>query len=131
MIVLDTHVWIWWVSRSNELSSGVRKLLDDIAETDFAMVSSISVWEAALLHQRGRLRLTMPLADWLSHSESLPFLRFVPVDNRIAARSVLLPEPLHRDPADRIIVATALQFGATLITRDEKLRDYSAVDTLW
>ena len=131
MIVLDTHVWIWWVSRSEELSSRVRKLLDDIAEPEFAIVSSISVWEAALLHQRGRLRLSMPLDNWLSHSESLPFLRFVPVDNRIAARSVLLPEPLHRDPADRIIVATALQFGATLVTRDEKLRSYSAVDTVW
>ena len=72
--------------------------------------------------------------DWVGSAaacEALPSVRYVPVDNRIALRSVLLPDPLHDDPADRIIIATALQLGATLITRDDKLRAYPHVETLW
>jgi PIN domain nuclease of toxin-antitoxin system len=81
--------------------------------------------------RRGRLELSMDVGDWVAKAEALPLLRFVPVDNRIALRSVLLPPPLHNDPADRIIVATALQLGATLITKDEKLRGYPHVRTVW
>ena len=58
-------------------------------------------------------------------------MEFVPVDNRIALRSTRLPGRFHSDPADRIIVASALSLGATLITKDDKLRRYLHVDTLW
>ncbi len=131
MIVLDTHAWVWWVSRSDALSRKARRLLDETVETEPVYVSSISVWEVSLLARRGRLRLTIPLTDWIAKSEALPFLRFVPVDNRIAVRSVLLPEPLHGDPADRIIVATTLQLSGRLITKDKKLRAYEHIDTVW
>ena len=94
-------------------------------------VSSISVWEVAQLVSRGRLELTMDVTDWIAKSESLPFLQFVPVDNRIALRSTRLPEPFHADPADRIIVATALSLGGTLVTKDDKLRRYQHVPTTW
>jgi PIN domain nuclease of toxin-antitoxin system len=73
----------------------------------------------------------MDVADWVAKAESLPFLQFVPVDNRIAIRATRLPEPLHADPADRIIVATTLALGATLVTKDDRLRRYRHVDTLW
>jgi len=73
----------------------------------------------------------MEAEDWIARSESLPFLDFVPVDNRIAIRSTRLPGSFHADPADRIIVATTLLLGATLITKDDKLRRYPHVDTLW
>jgi len=73
----------------------------------------------------------MEPADWISHSEALGLLRFVPVDNHIAVRSVALPAPLHDDPADRIIVATALSLGATLVTKDRRLRRYRHVKSLW
>jgi PIN domain nuclease of toxin-antitoxin system len=94
-------------------------------------VSSISVWEVAQLVNRGRLKLTMATEDWVARSEALPFLDFVPVDNRIAIRSTCLPGKLHTDPADRIIVATTLALGATLLTMDDKLRRYAHVETLW
>jgi len=94
-------------------------------------VSSISVWEVAQLVVRGRLELTMNVADWVAKSESLPFVQFVPVDNRIAIRATRLPGQLHADPADRIIVATTLALGATLVTKDERLQRYPHVETLW
>lgn len=131
MIVLDTHAWVWWMSRSNALSRKVRRLLDQTTQERPALVSSISVWEVMLLARRGRLQLTMPVADWLAHAEALPMLRFVPVDNRIAMLAVDLPAPLHNDPADRIIVATALQVGAKLATKDEKLARYQPIATVW
>lgn len=83
-----------------------------------------------MLDQRGRLELTMEVGDWLRKVEALPCFRFIPADNEIASRSVLLPEPLHRDPADRIIVATAILHGADLVTVDEKLQSYPHVRTI-
>lgn len=131
MIVLDTHVWVWWVSHSRELPRPLRRLIDREAAAHPVNVSCVSAWEIAMLAKKGRLQLTMPADDWIAKCEALPGLRFVPADNRIFVRSVSLPEPLHNDPADRIIVSTALQLGAKLITRDDKLRAYPHVETIW
>lgn len=84
-----------------------------------------------MLVAAGRLELTFEVNAWVELVESLPFLSFMPVDNRIATRAVHLAQFAHKDPADRIIVATALGLGATLITADQRLRDYGAVTTLW
>lgn len=73
----------------------------------------------------------MAASDWIARCEALPFFNFVPVDNAIGVRSVGLPEPLHRDPADRIIIATALSLGMPLVTQDAKIRGYSHVKTIW
>jgi PIN domain nuclease of toxin-antitoxin system len=131
MIVLDTHVWIWWVSGAQPLPPRVKKQIEQHRKQAAIRVSSISVWEVAQLVTRGRLELTMDVADWVARSEALPFLEFVPVDNRIALRSTQLPGSFHADPADRIIVATALTVGGTLVTKDNKLRRYPHVETLW
>jgi len=84
-----------------------------------------------MLVSKGRLQLTMDTADWIAKCEALPALHFVPIDNRILLRAASLPEPFHRDPADRIIVSTALQLGARLITKDDKLRAYQHIETVW
>ena len=78
-----------------------------------------------------RIELSMSAEDWIARSEAIPFVRFVPVDNRIAVRSVELPPPFHADPADRMIVATALTLGAAVVTKDQKIRPYPHVKTLW
>lgn len=93
-------------------------------------VSSISAWEVALLVDRGRLVLQVPVREWIARSEALAGLRFLPVDNAIALRAVEL-RGLHPDPADRLIVATAERLGALLVTRDERLRAYRGVPTTW
>ena len=131
MIVLDTHVWVWWVSGAKALSEPAVRAIESAVADRLVRVSSISAWEVAMLAQRGRLELTMDVADWITRSEGLPFLRFVPVDNRITARATRLPEYPHKDPADRIIVSTAQLLGASLVTRDERLWRYPHVETIW
>ena len=94
-------------------------------------VSSISIWEIAMLVDKGRLTLTLALDVWIEQVESLPFLSFQPVDNRIAARAVRLEDFPHRDPADRMIASTALELGATLVTADTRLHRYAPIRTVW
>ncbi len=131
MIVLDTHAWVWFVSNPERLSKAAKKAVDASIENNEVFISSISAWEVALLVAKERLKLTMDVTDWISKSERLPFLQFVPVDNSLAVKSVNLPQPLHQDPADRIIIATAMNIGAPIVTKDEKLRGYPHVKTLW
>ena len=118
MIVLDTHAWIWFTSKPEALSKKAQKALDAAVKEKNILVSSISVWEVALLVNKKRLKLSMDVTDWIAKSESLPFIQFIPVSNSIAVKSVNLPQPLHPDPADRIIIATALSLGAPLVTKD-------------
>jgi len=131
MIVLDTHVWVWWVSGSAPLSSRAEQTIAEGVAERAIHISSISAWEVAQLVARRRLELSMDVADWIARSESLPFIHFVAVDNRIAVRATRLPGDLHNDPADRMIISTAQVLGARLLTRDEKLWDYPHVETVW
>ena len=84
-----------------------------------------------MLVARQRLVFSIHVDTWITSVEALPFLTFVPVDNRIAVRAVQLADFPHRDPADRMIVATALGMGASLVTADERLRAYAAMKTIW
>ena len=131
MIVLDTHAWIWWLANPDEISRAAREAIDRAMEKEEVLISSISSWEIALLVRKGRLELTMPVEDWVARSEALPFIQFVPLDNRIALRSNHLPGEIHDDPADRIIIATALTLGAPLVSKDTRIRDYLHVETIW
>jgi PIN domain nuclease of toxin-antitoxin system len=131
MIVLDTHAWVWFVSNPELLSKKAKKSLDAAVEENDLLISSISAWEVALLVAKKRLTLTMELSDWIAKSEMLPFVKFIPVDNSVAVKSVNLPQPLHSDPADRIIIATAISLGVPLVTKDEKILKYPHVQTIW
>jgi PIN domain nuclease of toxin-antitoxin system len=131
MIVLDTHAWIWFTSNPEALSKKAKKAVDAAVKEKNVLVSSISAWEVALLVKNKRLKLSMDVTDWIAKSEILPFIQFIPVSNSIAVKSVNLPQPLLSDPADRIIIATALSTGAPLVTKDKKISDYSHVKTIW
>ena len=131
MIVLDTHVWVWWVNGEPALSQKAQREIHVAAREAAVYVSSISVWEVTQLVTKRRLQLTMDVESWVAKSEAMPFIHFVPMDNAIAMKSVRLPEPLHSDPADRIIISTSIVLGFPLITRDRRIIDYAAVRTIW
>lgn len=129
MTLLDTHAWIWWVDNPDKLSEAAQEEIRKAVAESSLYVSSMSVWELAMLVSKDRLQLKLDVGDWLSHTEALPYVTFVPVNNRIALNAMTLA--LHPDPADRIIVATALYLGATLVTKDDKLRTFEKVTTVW
>jgi PIN domain nuclease of toxin-antitoxin system len=132
VIVLDTHALIWWVAEPNRIPARARRAVAAALKAREPLtVSAISAWEVAMLADRGRLELTMDADVWLSHVQALPELRFVPVDSAIAVRAVRLAGFPHRDPADRMIAATAMAFGATLVTADTRLRGYEPLTSLW
>ncbi len=132
MIVLDTHALVWWVTGDEHLSQRAAKVIERETRTDGSVVvSAISVWEIALLVERGRIALAMELDDWLAAVESLEGVKIVPVTARVAVQSIRLPGAFHRDPADRMIVALARELNAPVITADEKIQQYPHVKWIW
>ena len=132
MIVLDTHALVWWVSDSSRVGVKARRLIDAAVKAgERIAVSSISVWEIAMLVARGRLQLTIDVQSWIASVQALPYLTFIAVDNAIVMRAVHLADFPERDPADRMIVATALGLNATLVTADKRLRGYGPLRTAW
>lgn len=130
MIVLDTHVWIWWTSDRDRLSATA---LDAIEGADVIGISAISAWEVAMLADRGRIRLDRPSALWVRAAlQADPRLTELPLTAGIATRSVALgAEGMHGDPADRFIVATARANDAVLVTRDDAIRAFDPAGTVW
>ena len=126
MILIDTHIWIWWESDSVRLRSSYRDLLSR-ADREFA-VSIISCWEIAKLVQYGRLELDRPVAEWIAAALSRPGLQLLPLTPSIVVDSTQLPEPFHRDPADQIIVATARVHGISLLTEDSRILTYPHIE---
>jgi PIN domain nuclease of toxin-antitoxin system len=128
VIVLDTHAWIWWVSGSPELGDGARQVLDEAEEIG---IPGISCWEVAMLVAGGQLTLDRPTLTWLRQALSLPNVQLMPLTPEVAAESAAMEGKLHGDPADRLIVASALRAGARLVTRDERIRASGLVATVW
>lgn len=131
MIVIDTHVLIWWLDRPEKLSTSAQKAIERSSKEREIIISTISTWEIYLLIKRKKLTLSQEVDTWVQNVENLRSVFFVPIDNLIASKSVQLPEPIHKDPADRIIIATALINGAPLITNDRRILKYPHVQTIW
>ena len=131
MIVLDTHVLVWWVSGSGRLSVRAKRAIDQGLRRSPAIASTISVLEIVTAVRRGRLELGSPLDQWLADLRALPELQFQPVSGEIAELAGSFDDATPGDPADRIIVATALTLRAKLVTADERLRESPRVLTVW
>ena len=116
--VLDTHAWVAWMLGSSDLAATERVALDSLPPDRRPFVSAISLWEVAMLVDLKRLSLDLPLADWLAGATHPRTVKVIPITPAVAAGTALLPPTFHRDPADRIIVATCLELEAPLATHD-------------
>ena len=129
MIVLDTHIWVWWVHADTRLTAAQHKWLTE-NEAHGLGVSVISCWEVAKLVEYKRLVLPCSVADWFDKALAYPGILLLDLTPRIALESTQLPGFFHRDPADQMIVATARIFDCPLLTADAKLLSYPHVKTL-
>jgi PIN domain nuclease of toxin-antitoxin system len=109
-----------------ELAINGRAAINRAAASGQLRIAAISVWEAALLASRGRVAVGRPLAQWIEEALSAPGLSIEPLLPQIAVEACCLPEAFHRDPVDRMIVATARVANAALMTRDRQILDYAA-----
>ena len=128
MILLDTHAWIWWVAGSPQLSRRASKAIDS---ADALAVSAISCWEVAMLAAKGRLVLDRDPDVWLDLALKLPRVQLLALSPRIAVRSTRLGESPLTDPADCIIVATALEHGCPIASKDERIRRHPSLRVIW
>jgi len=130
MIVLDTHAWWWAVSEPGQLSRKARQLIHK-TPPEQRTIASISIWEFAMMVARGRINLTVTPDEWLDHAINSTGLTVLDLNPEIALESCKLPGNFHKDPADRIIVATARVGRSQLVTKDQKIIDYPFVATVW
>ena len=127
--LLDTHVLVEWFEESPRLSRRHAAVLRSADADRPLWVSEISLWEVATLVELGRIELRIPLRDWLERATAPPLVRRVGISPAVAAEVAALPLTLHRDPADRIIIASARVLGATVLTRDRRIIESGLVDT--
>jgi PIN domain nuclease of toxin-antitoxin system len=123
VILLDTHIWVWWVSQPDRLQPRHRQLLELGADRVFG-VSVISCWEVAKLVEYGRLKLDRAVGLWIASALAEPGVSLVPLHPRIVVESTQLPQPFHRDPADQLLVATARVLQCPIMTEDSKIAAY-------
>lgn len=129
--LLDTHVWVWWNMRPEKLSRKVKRLIAASQEYEEILLSAISVWEFCKLLEKGQIGISCDPRDWLETALAMPKLRLVPLSPVIAYRSTVLSQLASADPADQIIVATAQEENATLLTKDKLIRQSTSVRTIW
>lgn len=129
-LFLDTHVLLWWFGVDSPLPDSYRSAIREAGPDNPLWVSDISLWEIATLNELGRIKLRIPLRDWLERATAPPLVRRFGVSPAVADAVSSLPPSFHRDPADRIIVATARVLGATLLTHDQRIIEADLVPVL-
>ncbi len=129
MIVLDTHIWVWWVHGDDRLTEKQAEVIKT-NEADTIGISAISLWEVAKLVEYDRLTLPYPVEEWFELALGYPGIGVLALTPEIAAASIQLPGSFHRDPADQIIVATARNHACSLLTSDQKLIKYPHVESI-
>lgn len=127
MIVLDTHIWIWWINESTNLTSRNLEIIQSHQANGLA-VSIISCWEIAKLVEKGRLSFDCSVDEWLELALAYPGVTLIDLTVPIILQSTRLVS-FHNDPADQIIVATAKTLGISLLTQDHKILNYPHVET--
>jgi len=129
MIVLDTHIWVWWVHGDERLTSSQLEFIEANEDGEIG-ISAISLWEIGKLVENNRIKLPISLEKWFKQALSYPGVRIIELTPEIATESTRLPGEFHKDPADQIIVATARVLKCTLVTSDERILDYPHVKTV-
>lgn len=128
MVVVDTHALIWWTERLPDLSQRARELLNQSNEV---VIPAVVAWEVAMLEHRGKIEVDGGALAYIQRAARLSGVRLHPLTPSIAVRAAQLDDSMPRDPADRMIAATAIELGAPLITRDRRVSASGVVEVVW
>jgi PIN domain nuclease of toxin-antitoxin system len=131
MILIDTHVWLWLLHNPSQLSEKAQAAINNPEHQDSLLVSAISVWEIAVKSSLGKLTLPLQIEEWYQLAKSHSGIIVEPLDLLDAIASSILPEPFHKDPADRMLIAIARRYKIPLVTCDAKILNYLHVETIW
>lgn len=131
MILLDSHAWIRGASNKDALSKRAASAIRRHERSGGVGISAISLWEAALLHRRAKIKTAEPLREWLVFLTRAAGLEVHPISLEVSLTAVSLPAAFPSDPADRLITATAIVLGCPLVTADERIRAANVVETIW
>jgi PIN domain nuclease of toxin-antitoxin system len=121
-LLLDNHIALWLDTGDDRLRPPTRRLIDDCWRAGGTLcLSAITVWEIALLVDTGRLELDLPIEGWVTRFLERPGIEPVPLGHRAASRGYQLHQLQHRDPVDRLLIATAIELGCPLVTYDDRI----------
>lgn len=126
MILLDTHIWLWWLLGDGQLTNHERDSLDQLASNRFLAISWASVWETEMLERKGRISLEPDFKSWILKATSPNFITLLPADLEVVLAQRQLPESFPQDPADRLISATSILSGFKLATHDSRIIESGA-----
>ncbi|MGI9214219.1 MAG: type II toxin-antitoxin system VapC family toxin [Gammaproteobacteria bacterium] len=124
-IIIDTHIFLWLMEGSSDLKESEIELINKVIHNGQILVPSISIWEIAMLQKLGKITLSMPIKYWIEQSLNQKGIVIAAFDTEILIESVFLPGNFHKDPADRMIVATSRIKKVPLLTHDQRIIDYS------
>jgi PIN domain nuclease of toxin-antitoxin system len=127
IVILDTHIWLWYINANFDRFPS--RWTEQIRQADIVAVSAISCYEIALAYNKGRLDLDIPVQDWLSDSLAPAGIELLPLSPEITVRAVNL-SPIHKDPFDRLIIATATEYGAKLASVDTLFFKYPELENI-
>tara|TARA_R100001143_G_scaffold63588_1_gene72757 strand:+ start:15250 stop:15648 length:399 start_codon:yes stop_codon:yes gene_type:complete len=130
MVLLDTHIWLWWLLGDGNLSTSERKTLDRFASQKSLAISWVSVWETEMLERKGRVSLTPDFQSWIESATHPDIVTVLPTDIDVVIAQRKLPDTFHGDPADRLIAATSVLSGYRLATHDQRIVNSGACE-IW
>lgn len=128
VIVVDTQAWFWLLVAPNRLTTAA---LDRLTKEDRVLVPAIVCWELAMMEAKGRVRFTSDALEFCRAGLDWDGYELAPLTPEIAVRAARLGAPFHNDPADRLIVASALESAVPLVTADRQIRASGVVETVW
>lgn len=123
-LLLDTHVFIWIMNDSPLLTKEFRNSFASIFKVQGSLLSPMSIWEIGMLIDKKRIEIDMDVLDWVNKALDSPGMLVCPISPRIAIQSTRLPGKVHLDPVDRLLIATAYEENAVLVTSDKKIIEY-------
>ena len=121
MVLLDTHIWLWWLLGDGSLSTSERYALEKLALQKSLAISWVTIWETEMLERKGRVNLLPNFHSWVEAATHPDIVTVLPVDTAVVLAQRDLPESIHGDPADRLIVATSKLSGYQLVTHDQRI----------